>query len=1491
MKAMRALGEFRGSDSATAWHGIAAGFAIALGSVVQAQTEAPAAAISASIPELASAVTVDGELSDWPGMPTIVLDRVEQVWSQRRDPAMVWNGADDLEARFWLGYDAGRLWIAGRVRDDGLVPGKVGAEWHQGDAIELFLDLTEQAPAAGSPAEFGPDVVQLFLMPFSPERPWGLMDWRSRPASPSGASLTGVEFVCRRESDEVYTFEALLPLHNFPRIAGRAEVGFSIAVDDHDPLRPERYQYLSWNGQQLVDHRENLGRLVFAGAPPLRPDPAETLSIFGWLTAGAPYVLVPAAGLVVLSLLLFGWSRLSRRVPLLRPVGRVAGVAMFGAGLLLPAWLVDARLEERRERLRAAVDTLVEQVPSMEDGLLGAYRGTDRDRTLIDLVAGKSIAREKRYRYTMHSALAGDGLALGARTRSYPGLGFEVRPYAIPLSRGEREILSFRERVQPGRLNLVVARPVVVPGLPIDPIGEVDPADDVVLLDLVLHRAGSTPLEQGIEVPGPFLPTGDAALDRMEISYRTISVADPLEAISLTCRAGSGVRLVGITWLSAPEAEPTVVPLALGADTVGGVPTDLRGPWPTDAGVELRENGGSVTATLAGARSDDFQKLWLVFSGVYRARPVDLAVGSHVGELTIRFAEPDAAPRVVPFQHQRTMFFELDRANRELPVDGGVRIAHRWEGDDKEARCDFVREVELPAGLTPVALELRNLGPYAIRFRSVVLGTEVREVPTSSADSALVRDEGGARLRAEILAHLGGIDFAVFRNGQLSSSTAGGAEAADRVALPDEYRRIVADDGVKARQVDTGDTGDSLRFESYVALRGEAWSGTVLAAFASDPDHGEFVRSVNRLGTLLWIASLPILLLLFSEVLGTVGSLRVRLVSVLSLASLVPLLVLSVVLVRIVESDHEEKQRERLRQSLVSLQTQVAEERTQLAAACDTWLADLAAAVRMRGLLDRQDANAAFEEVLRPILQSQIPPSWAGSGTLEFEFTRSGEGAVASSISVFAGAESMRTLDTQLRSETGAYLSWGVPLLGVRRALEIPGHGTCALSVARRLDQGFLANLVRDRAALLCDVRGYPLAASGTDALPALALEREARRPVAMLARQAVARDGASGATPVLLRHEFGNERWLGAYGVVLDVQNSPRLLLGVVGPDTAATLPLAIGRVPARSFFAAIAGLLLLVAVFLSFVVTARISKPIERLELGAQALRRGELDVQIESDEPGQIGRLTRTFNQMAQDLRARIDDLHLLNRGIQTLASRLELGEVVGAAVGLCLRRVARPRPGSHRAARWLRRPPARGDGRRRESPLGPGAELPAVRTEGLESARRAAELSLGDRLPAAPRREHTRCAGPALRVATAARRRPRTARHDRRTDRGGDGERAPLPARGRRRAHGSAAPGVLRHSARRRDLVGGARWGDRRSRRSASRGRRRGLRGPRRAAVRADPRERGARRSRGTRRRRPGVEARRSRAARGRARLRTRAPRSGVARRGGTSRRGQ
>ena len=70
---------------------------------------------------------------------------------------------------------------------------------------------------------------------------------------------------------------------------------------------------------------------------------------------------------------------------------------------------------------------------------------------------------------------------------------------------------------------------------------------------------------------------------------------------------------------------------------------------------------------------------------------------------------------------------------------------------------------------------------------------------------------------------------------------------------------------------------------------------------------------------------------------------------------------------------------------------------------------------------------------------------------------------------------------------------------------------------------------------------------------------------------------------------------------VLRDLQNTPRGLLVVATPDQRASLDLAIGRIPVRAFFLLVAGSLVVLAAFLSFVVSGRISRPIERLEKGA--------------------------------------------------------------------------------------------------------------------------------------------------------------------------------------------------------------------------------------------------------------------------------------------------
>src|SRR5262249_48064836 len=131
----------------------------------------------------------------------------------------------------------------------------------------------------------------------------------------------------------------------------------------------------------------------------------------------------------------------------------------------------------------------------------------------------------------------------------------------------------------------------------------------------------------------------------------------------------------------------------------------------------------------------------------------------------------------------------------------------------------------------------------------------------------------------------------------------------------------------------------------------------------------------------------------------------------------------------------------------------------------------------------------------------------------------------------------------------------------------------------------------------------------------------------------------------------------LSGLDVLRDLQDTPRALLVVAQPDQRATLDLPIGRIPVRAFFFLVAGLLLVLSTFLAFVVSNRISRPVEQLERSAQSISRGELGARVPERESGQLGRLSRAFNQMATDLESRLLDLQKLNHALRDLSSQLD------------------------------------------------------------------------------------------------------------------------------------------------------------------------------------------------------------------------------------------
>ncbi len=1196
--------------------------------------------------------TVDGVLQEreWPGQP-LLIDRQEQVWSED-----AWGGAKDLSAKIHLAYDASHLYVAGQVWDNSFRAGQVGTAWHRQDALELFLDTSPEPNAER--LEFGSEDLQFFIMPFNPERPWGVMGSREdssgrTEARPGGEIYTGVRVAHQLHPDASYSFEAVIPFHNLEGFeAGTAVMGFNLALDDFD-AGTERYQYMTWNGEGPTSGGR-LSRMRFVGVPPLSDLAEDSSGWMNWLGAAAPKLLLPLLGLLLSVLLIRLWVQASRRRPALRSLGWSLGVLLFVAGLLLPGWLSDSRIEGFDAGVDSVASALSREIERMEDSALGSYRGATRDQPLMDLLVGGTITGEREFSHRILDEVSG-GPLLRPRVLG----GFQIRPYWVPLIQAQAERFNFRKPLEEGQVNLVLARPQPE-RLSFQALGSLP-----VVLELGLREAEEGPIQEtrDLEFRGPFYQVNEFTQARMEATFETIAIGKGLRSLSLSSRSESELYLVGMTWVSRDGSRE--MPLYLGEDSLGGVETGLRGPLPSNAGFLLAP-GDRREIKFDAANRAGAEKLWLFFHGDHGGRTIpDLDRGDLVCQVDLRFADEAQEVMQLDFQHQSSMFFEQHRFNQFLAGESEVAIAYQWEDGEQETHISLVREIELPAAAGLASLEFRNTGPYPIRFRAAVFGSEVREVATSIADGPMVRRGplGQEGLRPELFQSLGDASFAIYRGGRLTASTFALAEGSELSTISTAIERELAAGEVAEQRRFEGE--DSLRYERYLLLSGEGWSGEVLGVFLRDPDNRSYFEEVEMIGLLLCLAASPVLLLLVSEILALVKSLRLRLITVLSVATLAPLGILSFVLFTVLETGHEDEQRGGLEQAMASVNARLAERKALQKQTANRWLKDLVAAFPERNEIN--DLNRDVDEALRSVMHSQLPPEWEeDGGYLSFEFVpAAGETGPPGSFSIFVGSEGMRYLDSPLREDPSLTLSWGVPVLGVQSTASLPGGGECYLTVGRRMDETFLAGLAPDRSLILCDARGYPLSAAQGDSAGVSNQLSNSLRPGLCADRRGAWEAVLESGGPSITRHSYANQDWIAVYDLLRDDQETPRMLLGMIESDRPAELPLQLGAIPVSDFFISAAGILLLLSLFLGFVVTYRISKPIEKLEKGALALSRGEFDVSVESNEGGQIGRLTRAFNQMSQDLRGRIQDLRSLNRGIRDLSSKLELDDVLVAA----------------------------------------------------------------------------------------------------------------------------------------------------------------------------------------------------------------------------------
>ena len=1173
---------------------------------------------------------VDGDLADWKSLSGFDFGR-EQVF----EGADRWKNRRDLSATFLVSWDNNRLYLAGQVRDDHFSGDELKAQG-QVDCVELHVGGDTRDAATRTERS----VLRLF--PLQAHRPWA---WGSGERAATGegprqqmTQLAGLVVASRPLEGGGYEFEAAIPFHHFPSLRpGTASFGFDLILRDYDLVGGEGGTSMSWSRTDPFEGPR--GGVLRIGAPGLLAPTVEPRALLSSeLLVDLRYLLVPLLALLALVLMLRGWSRIRGRARWLRGAFAFVGVAAFVVGLWSPALLSSWRAEEQRSALSGRLASLQEMLPLLEGGSLESYRGASRDRAVVDLVSGRGITRQRYTTYRSLVDLAPD--QFGPPVRSFDGL--PVRCYWLPLPDERTESFQFERALSGDKLFLVVARPYA------PTITFVPDADPPAVLDVELDY-GAEKVQQSISLDLLFDDATSLGRDFYEAGIVQIDLAAPLRSATLGCTGNPDVRLVGMS-LEGSEAG-AVEPLSLGKPSRDGVLTDLRGPYPQDAGLELAPGAVGKVTIPEGVESPE--KLWLFYRAAHPGLPVSNP-GSRVAEVVLHFRDGRQKQTLI-LEHQVSMFYELAVHNTrdDPPETSPASIALSWVDDSQERHVNVGYPLlDLPSDTSVSAIEFRNVSDYRMRFRSVVFVNQRAVAPRDPPDSPLVKQGNERVLSDEALAGLEDLVVSIYRTGQLSASTLGLNARAEVQTLP----RAVG--SAESTETSALLPAGGRRLSLFAPLKGDGWDGAVLAVSSTDEQWANAEQSANRLGLLLCLLSTPFLLVLLSELLAAVANLRFRLMTVLSVASLAPLGLLSFVLVQVLESGHEADLEGNVADAVRGAMVQLQDQKERVQQSAEQWLGDLGALAN--AALDGEPDEASIEattQELQALLAGQLPPEWGG-GFLRLEWQRPGDGLAP--IVLASGDERMVRAEAPARLEPGLFMQWGQLMLGVRAELDVR-DGMLGLTVGRPLDGSLLGALAPGQDLLLTDVRGYPLAASAGRGR-AQRLVQAAYDPPTMAARERALATAEETRRPVILRESGPAGDQIVSAEVLRDLQETPRALLVASVPDENAALDLAIGTIPVRAFFLLVAGSLVVLAAFLSFVVSGRISRPIERLEEGAHALSRGQFTARVPNEEGGQVGRLTRAFNQMAGDLQGRLRDVQALGKTMGRLATEQDAERAV-------------------------------------------------------------------------------------------------------------------------------------------------------------------------------------------------------------------------------------
>jgi hypothetical protein len=179
-------------------------------------------------PRLNSPPTIDGSLSDWPAILPVA--SAYNVFAQSG-----WDGTDDVEAYWLLGWDDRNLYVGVTVVDNVHVQIKSDEKIYQGDSIEIQID-TDRAGDYGT--IISPDDFQINMSPGDFQIvPTAFFVWQANENGRYESVPWRGILLAARPTGSGYVIETMIPWDNlnFTPSAGQ-QLGIALNVSDNDSV-------------------------------------------------------------------------------------------------------------------------------------------------------------------------------------------------------------------------------------------------------------------------------------------------------------------------------------------------------------------------------------------------------------------------------------------------------------------------------------------------------------------------------------------------------------------------------------------------------------------------------------------------------------------------------------------------------------------------------------------------------------------------------------------------------------------------------------------------------------------------------------------------------------------------------------------------------------------------------------------------------------------------------------------------------------------------------------------------------------------------------------------------------------------------------------------------------------------------------------------------------------------------------------------------------